>query len=150
LTKLSELRPFVLRVIGGGRLEIPGLQVECLEWSEDTEVSHVKECHVGIMPLRDTPWERGKCAYKLIQYMASGLPTVAAAVGANYEVVIDGETGFLVSTEDQWVEKLLRLLDDSGLRQDMGRAGHLRAAEHYSLQVMGPRLAKLLQKVGEA
>lgn len=149
LKKVFAIHPFVLRVIGGGQIEIAGLQLECVAWSEHTEVSYLKECHVGIMPLRDTPWERGKCAYKLIQYMASGLPTVASTVGANCEVVIDGKTGFLVSTEDQWVEQLVRLLDDSNLRKDMGRAGHFRASEYYSLQVMGPRLANLLKKVGE-
>lgn len=150
LKKLFAIHPFVLRVIGGGQIEIAGLQLECVEWSEHTEVSHLKECHVGIMPLRDTLWERGKCAYKLIQYMASGLPTVASAVGANREVVIDGKTGFLVSTEDQWVEQLVRLLGDSYLRHDMGRAGHLRASENYSLQVIAPRLANLLKKAGGA
>jgi glycosyltransferase involved in cell wall biosynthesis len=150
LMKLSAIHPFVLRVIGGGQIEIPGLQLECFEWSEDTEVSQLKECHVGIMPLRDTPWERGKCAYKLIQYMASELPTVASAVGANCEVVIDGETGFLVSTENQWVERLVCLLNDPLLRQTMGRAGHFRASVHYSMQVMAPRWVKLLQGVGEA
>jgi glycosyltransferase involved in cell wall biosynthesis len=149
LRRLMELKPFVLRVIGGGRVEMPGVQVECIGWSEEAEVGLIKECHIGIMPLRNGAWEEGKCAYKLIQYMACGLPTVASAVGANCEVVLNGETGFLVSSGDQWVEQLSRLLDDGALREKMGRAGHSRSTQHYSLRTVAPRLESLLRQAGE-
>lgn len=146
LKKLFAIHPFILRVIGGGQLNIPDLQLECVEWSEHTEAYQLKECHLGIMPLLDTPWEQGKCAYKLIQYMASGLPTVSSPIGANSEVVLDGVTGFLASTEDEWVEYLACLINDSVIRERMGQAGHLRASERYSLKVIAPKLLSLLTR----
>jgi glycosyltransferase involved in cell wall biosynthesis len=140
LAALATCKPFVLRVIGGGDIQLPGVQVENVPWTEASEVQAIKACDVGIMPLADTPWERGKCAYKLIQYMASGLPTVASAVGANVEVTVDGETGFLARDEADWVRHLDRLLGEANLRQRMGQAGRLRVEQNYSLQVVAPRL----------
>jgi glycosyltransferase involved in cell wall biosynthesis len=144
LKKLADRHSFTLRVIGGGLISIPGVSVESLDWSLDTEADSIAECDIGIMPLQDTPWEQGKCAYKLIQYMACGLPAVASPIGANLDVLIDGNTGFFASTSSDWVEKLDLLLCDAELRQRLGRTGRERVEARYCLQKAAPILMSLL------
>ncbi|WP_431796735.1 glycosyltransferase family 4 protein [Cupriavidus metallidurans] len=148
LAELAKERPFALRVIGGGNLSMPGVDVEVQPWSADTEVAAIADCDVGVMPLIDSPWEQGKCAYKLIQYMACGLPTVASPVGANCEVVVEGETGLMAATPDEWVRNLRLLLGNRELRQRLGAAGKKRVEAQYSLQCAAPRLVRMLQKAG--
>lgn len=147
LRTLTKQRTFTLRVIGGGAVSIPGVDVEVVAWSVDREAAAIVECDVGIMPLRDTPWEQGKCAYKLIQYMACGLPTMASPIGANCEVVIEGETGFFADTPSEWVEKLEQLLDDPALRERFGQAGRAQVQDAYCLQQVAPKLVQLLTTV---
>jgi len=103
------------------------------------------------MPLPDNPWERGKCGFKLIQYMACGKPVVASPVGVNREIVVDGVNGFLASTPKEWVEALLRLKADPELRRAMGEKGRRMVEEKYCLQVTAPRLHRiLLEAAGRA
>ena len=148
LGALAKRQPFTLRVIGGSAITMPGVDVESLPWSADTEAALIAECDIGIMPLRDTAWEQGKCAYKLIQYMACGLPTVASPIGANRDVVIEGETGFFADTASDWVEKMELLLCDTALRQRLGQAGRARVEAEYCLQQTAPRLLRLLTEAG--
>lgn len=136
-----------VRLIGSGPVDLPGVPVEVLQWDEATEVNTMQQFDVGIMPLPDEPWERGKCGFKLIQYMACGLPVVASPVGVNCEIVEPGVNGFLAGTTVEWAQALRTLLDDAGLRQRMGQAGRLKVEEGYSLQVTGPRLAELIKSV---
>ncbi len=140
LAALNKLYPFILLVIGGGDLAMPGVEVETVVWAAETEASAISECDIGIMPLRDTPWEQGKCAYKLIQYMACGLPTVASPIGANLEVVVEGETGFFADGHADWIEKLGLLLSDRALRHRLGLAGRTRVEAEYCLQQTAPKL----------
>ena len=148
LATLSKWQPFTLRVIGGGVVTLPGVDVEVITWSAETEADAIGVCDVGIMPLRDTPWEQGKCAYKLIQYMACGLPTVASPIGANRQVVVDAATGFFANTPSAWVEKLEQLLGDPELRERLGQAGRAQVEADYCLQQAAPRLAQLLTALG--
>ena len=148
LGALAKRKPFTLRVIGGGAVRIPGVDVEVMAWTADMEAVAIAECDVGVMPLRDTPWEQGKCAYKLIQYMACGLPTVASPIGANREVVIEGETGFFADTASTWIKKMELLLCDAALRQRLGQAGRARVEAEYCLQHTAPRLVCLLTEAG--
>ncbi len=148
LGALAKRQAFTLRVIGGGTLSMPGVDVDVVAWTADREAAVIAECDVGIMPLRDTPWEQGKCAYKLIQYMACGLPTVASPIGANRDVVIDGETGFFADTAYAWIEKMELLLCDAALRQRLGRSGRARVEAEYCLQQTAPRLVRLLTDAG--
>lgn len=148
LANLASRKPFTLRVIGGGAMDMPGVDVEVLPWSDATEAAAIAECDIGIMPLRDTPWEQGKCAYKLIQYMASGLPTVASPIGANREVVVEGETGYFAVTPSSWPDQLERLLADAALRERLGKAGRRRVETEYCLQQAAPRLIRLLAAAG--
>ncbi|CAD5370703.1 Glycosyltransferase [Rubrivivax sp. A210] len=150
LASLATRHRFVLRVIGAHPVDLPGVPVEALPWSAETEAQAIGDCDIGVMPLFDSPWERGKCAYKLIQYMACGLPTVASAIGANVNVTVQGETGFLVSSATEWAVALERLIVDPALRDRLGAAGRNRVARDYSLQAVGPRLGELLKRAGEA
>ena len=99
------------------------------------------------MPLPDNPWERGKCGFKLIQYMACGLPVIASPVGVNSKIVEHGVNGFLAETQEEWEAALSTLIADSDLRQQMGKAGREKVEREYSLQVTGPKLVALLKSI---
>lgn len=122
---------------------------EVVAWSEDTEVAMISRMDIGIMPLRNGPWERGKCGYKIIQYMACGLPVVASAVGANNDIVHDGENGFLVDEPSVLAQRLGQLITDWSLRARMGQAGRACVENEYSLKAQVPRLAEVLRNAGQ-
>jgi len=121
--------------------------VDFEKWSEDSEVSHIQRMDIGIMPLADTPWAQGKCGYKLIQYMACGLPVIASPVGVNSKIVEHGINGFLAETEEDWVRALEILINDRELRDRMGKAGRERVENTYSLQIQAPRLTQIFESV---
>ena len=139
----------VVRAVGAGAMaerdRFPGL--ELVDWSEETEVAEVQRMDIGIMPLADSPFERGKSGYKLIQYMACGLPAVASPVGVNRTILADGVSGYLATTEPEWREALTRLIADPGLRRRMGEQGRQRVEASYSLDSQAPRLIELLREV---
>lgn len=114
-------------------------------WLEGTEVAEVSGFDVGIMPLENSPWERGKCGYKLIQYMACGKPVVASSVGINTRIVEHGINGYLAETTRDWVQALTTLMTDADLRQKMGAAGRAKVERDYAVQVNAPRLAAMLR-----
>lgn len=122
-----------------------GLPMAAIPWTEQTEVASIASLDIGIMPLLDGPFERGKCGYKLIQYMACGLPAVASPVGVNRQIVEHGVNGFLAETPEQWEEALQTLLADANLRRRMGQAGRQKVEQQYSIQATGPKLAALLK-----
>jgi glycosyltransferase involved in cell wall biosynthesis len=146
LQQLAQHIPFQLRVIGG-EIDIPGVNVQCLRWSEDTEVENIASADVGVMPLLDSPWERGKCGYKLIQYMACSLPVVASPIGVNTEIVRSEVNGYLANDVNEWIAALENLLVDANLRNQMGQRGRQRVEQEYCLQVAAPSLAVWLKKV---
>jgi glycosyltransferase involved in cell wall biosynthesis len=129
--------------IGARPDQIAGTPFHALPWSEEGEAGLLASLDIGIMPLPDEPWERGKCGYKLIQYMACGLPVVASPVGANRDIVRHGETGFLAGKPAEWQAALRQLLGDAALRAEMGLKGRTLVETQYSLQVTAPRLARL-------
>lgn len=133
--------------VGANAEQLEGMPMEARPWSEASEVAEIQQFDIGIMPLPDEPFERGKCGYKLIQYMACGKPVVASPVGENARIVRDGVEGFLANTMVEWIRKLGMLCDDITLRQRLGAAGRLRVEAGYSLQVTAPRLVKLLRSV---
>lgn len=124
-----------------------GLPMLSVDWSEAGEAGAIAACDIGIMPLPDTPFERGKCGYKLIQYMACSLPVVASPVGANRDIVEHGVNGFLADTPAEWSLALNSLAADPALRARLGAAGRKRVEQHYSLEVTAPVLAALLCSV---
>lgn len=147
LAALTARIPLRLLLIGAAPTALAGLPVERVAWSQDTEAAEIARCDVGVMPLPDLPWERGKCGYKLIQFMASALPVVASPVGANRDIIVPGETGFLAARGADWVSLLSRLHHDPQLRRRMGEAGRRRAEQLYSLQITAPRLVDLLRRL---
>jgi glycosyltransferase involved in cell wall biosynthesis len=148
LRTVAQRHPFVLRVSGAGRpVAFDGLQVEDVPWSLTDEVRLFNTCDIGVYPLTDDDWSRGKCGFKAIQCMACGVPVVASAVGVNREIIEDGVNSFLASTSGEWVEKLERLLSDRGLRERMAVLGRRTIEERYSLNVTAPRLAAVLASV---
>jgi glycosyltransferase involved in cell wall biosynthesis len=144
LNRLSTAGRIRVRVVGAA--SVPGLNAECVPWSEATEARSVAAFDIGIMPLPDNDWERGKCAYKLIQCMACGKPVVASPVGANCDVVTAGETGFLPVAPAEWETALGILADDFNLRRRFGLAGRAVVEARYSLQGTAPRLIELLRR----
>lgn len=125
--------------------QLNGIPVEVLQWSEESEAECIAEMDVGIMPLVDGPWERGKCGYKLIQYMASGVPVVASPVGVNVEIVHGCGCGRLAESKDEWAASLLKFLSDTDVRNTFGLAGREAVVKSYSLQTQAPILADILK-----
>lgn len=136
------------RMLAVGAGQGPGAHtlLDIEPWSEATEVSLIQRMSIGIMPLADTPWARGKCGYKLIQYMACGLPVVASPVGVNADIVQHGVNGFLARTEAEWQAAISALLRDPDLRRRMGAAGRRTVEANYALATWGPRVAGVLRE----
>ncbi|SFB10870.1 glycosyltransferase family 4 protein [Azotobacter beijerinckii] len=123
---------------------LPGIEVQLEPWSEDREAALIRQMDVGIMPLRDGPWECGKCGYKLIQYMACGVPLVASPTGANREIVEDSGAGLLAGSGGEWSDALSRLLTSASERERLGRAGRQAVENRYCLQRQLPVLLETL------
>ncbi|KDD69733.1 glycosyltransferase involved in cell wall biosynthesis [Pseudomonas sp. BT76 TE3572] len=123
--------------------ELPGIAVEVRPWSEDSEVDFIRQIDVGIMPLVDGPWEKGKCGYKLIQYMASSVPVVASPVGVNIEIVDGNQCGLLADSLAEWESSLQTLLGDADQRLHYGRAGRVAVENKYTLHVQVLALNKI-------
>lgn len=143
LRRRGEMR-FV--VVGGGHATPADLGAIVEPWTEESEVRRLQSFHVGVMPLRDGPWERGKCGLKIIQYHACGIPAVASPVGVNEEIVDDGVSGFLPRDAGEWVSALDRLRTDEVLRLRMGEAGRRSAAARFSTVSVAPRLIDCLRR----
>ena len=145
LDPLLRRRRAIFLAVGAGMQPETRGTLEIVPWTEHTEAGLIQSMDIGIMPLPDTPWTRGKCGYKLIQYMACGLPVVASPVGVNTEIVEHGVNGFLANTDAEWREALSVLLTNPELRRRMGEEGRRKVEREYSLQVYGPRVAEVLR-----
>jgi glycosyltransferase involved in cell wall biosynthesis len=132
--QLSTMIKMRLVLIGAGTVDMQGVDVVAKAWSEATEIEELSQFDVGIMPLTDDPWARGKCGFKLIQYLASGVPVVASPVGVNSDIIKDGDDGYLATTDAEWIDALKKLNSDPVLRQKMGACGLEKARARYSLQ----------------
>lgn len=121
--------------------------MELVDWTEASEVAEVQRMDIGIMPLRDLPFQRGKSGYKLVQFMACGLPVVASPVGVNRQMVEDGSNGFLATSPGQWADALIRLIEDPERRSLLGSAGRAMVERDYSLKIHAPRLVELFRSV---
>ena len=147
LREVSARSPFVLRVSGTGQpIVMPGVVVENPPWALTDEIGLFQACDIGVYPLADDQWSRGKCGFKAIEFMACGVPVVASAVGVNREIIEDGVNGFLASNDREWTEKLGRLIADPALRARFAAAGRRTIEERYSLHVNAPRLAGVLRQ----
>lgn len=147
LKKFVKNKNARLILVGSGKINLPDIPLEIREWNEEKEVKDIQDFDVGIMPLPDKPWERGKCGYKLIQYMACGVPIVGSPVGVNSKIIIDGVNGFRASTDDEWIYAFEKLYSSAELRKQMGLKGRKMVEEAYSLQVTAPRLIKIFKSI---
>ena len=123
--------------------EFSGLDIDIVPWSEASEVELIRQMDIGIMPLPDGPWEKGKCAYKLIQYMACSVPVIASPVGVNIDVVNGSLCGLLADDSAQWEAALLQLLESPIQRAVLGDAGRKAVEKIYSLQAQAPVLRQI-------
>ncbi|MDP6776794.1 MAG: glycosyltransferase family 4 protein [Candidatus Latescibacteria bacterium] len=138
-----------LLLIGAQAFEVGAMSVERLDWDLDTEVSALRRIDIGLMPLPDNPWTRGKGGYKLLQYLSMGIPAVASPVGINREIVEHGRSGFLASNDAEWTEYLEALMADPELRRRMRSAGREKMVAQYSLVQSSRRLREILESVGD-
>ena len=129
------------------QLRWAGISTRFIPWTAETEVSGLQEFDLGLMPLRDEPFERGKCGLKAIQYMGIGLPALVSPVGVNQEIVVDGETGFHCRQEQDWVDRLTMLVRDEHLRGKMGRSGRDRVICKYSVKYLVNQMLALFEQI---
>ena len=127
--------------------EFPDIAVTVVPWSENTETDYIRKMDIGIMPLSNTPWELGKCGYKLIQYMACGIPVVASPVGVNSIIVNNSKSGYLAENNEQWYICLDKLLRSSIRCETFGVSGRAAIDSIYSLQVQAPVLARIFNSI---
>ena len=152
LEQLAQRYPIRLKIISrltkGGTFQIPGVRVDFVDWSYQNEVSEMSDFDIGLMPLKDDEWVRGKCGLKLLQYMAMGIPSVASRAGANCEIVDDGVDGYLAGNETEWFDRLSTLIQNYELRKTMGIVARRKVEKSYSLKATIPSLVHVLKKVG--
>lgn len=131
----------------GAKWDCPGVDVRHLTWSEATETSLVGQFDIGIMPLVDGPWERAKCGYKLIQYMASGVVPIASRVGENRNIIQEGVNGFLASQPEEWIKKLSLLCGNAQLRSVVGARARETAFEKYDVRIAAEAVHEVFSEV---
>jgi len=144
--KLQQRYKLKIKIIGAGYAYcVPeGLDVTKEEWSLEMEIEQLYSFDIGIMPLRDSPWEKSKGGYKLLNYMSVGLPVVASQIGINKELIQDGINGFLAMTQYEWIEKLVLLINDFELRKKIGMQGW-KTVYQYTVEAQFPKLMKILE-----
>jgi glycosyltransferase involved in cell wall biosynthesis len=138
-----------LIAVGPGPISLDGVPMEIREWSEETEIEDLMGFDIGIMPLPESPWARGKCGLKLLQYMGCATPVVGSPVGVNRDIIRPGINGFYAADTRTWIETLETLARDRPLREKMGCAGRKMVESSYSLEVAAPRLRDLLRSAAE-
>jgi glycosyltransferase involved in cell wall biosynthesis len=149
LKQLARQERFRLRVIGTPSYELEGVEVEAMPWRSATELEDLGAIDIGVMPLPDDNWSKGKCGLKALQFMALGIPTICSPVGVNSEIVQDGQNGFIAATDEEWVDKLRRLLRSVELRRTLGTAGRQTIEQKYSAKVQAPRVYEIFRSVLE-
>jgi glycosyltransferase involved in cell wall biosynthesis len=145
LQEFAKQENFRLRVIGTSDYKIGGVNVESIPWRAETEIADLRAIDIGIMPLPDDDWSKGKCGLKALQYMALGIPTICSPVGVNSEIIQDGKNGFLANTKPEWLRKLSLLLNSRQLRMKLGNAGRQTVEDKYSAKVQAPRISEIFQ-----
>lgn len=134
-----------LRLVADATIDIPGIAVESKTWRAEEELADLHGFDIGIMPLEDDLWNRGKGGYKLLQYMAAGLPAIASPVGINNEIIRDGENGYLADNVDVWRERLRQLAQDAALRHRIGQAARATVETQFSRSHYLDRYCQLIE-----
>src|SRR5690606_14461211 len=134
-SSLVKEKHLSILVVGAGPNPSAAAGFTFRAWEEAAEIKDLQQMDIGIMPIPDEPWARGKCGYKLIQYMACGLPVIAAPVGVNSTIVEHGVNGFLASGEAEWRGAITTLMENPDMRRRMGQAGREKVKQAYSAQL---------------
>lgn len=137
------------KAVGDGNYKNEELGIQGLPWRKDTELDDLSSFDIGIMPLPDDEWAKGKCGLKGLQYMALEIPTLMSPVGVNAEIIQDGENGFLATETDEWVEKIARLVESKELREEMGKAARKTVLEKYSVLALKDTYLRLFNSLIE-
>ena len=147
LRRVAETHPIEVRVISGAweEVHLRGVPLDARPWSADTVLAEMAEFDIGLTPLHDLEFEREKFPSKALQYMALGIPVVASKVGIISEVIVDAQNGLLATTEDEWVDRLTRLVSDAQLRHRLGRAGLETVRDRFTVEKTAPVLAEGLR-----
>jgi len=149
LRELVKRRRVEIRVHSDREPDLHGVPYVWRSWSAETEVEELSQFDIGIMPMPDDKWARGKCAMKALLYMAMDTPAICTAVGANREVIQHGENGMLAMTESEWLNCFEVLIDDAELRVKLGKAGRKTIVEHYSAKACAAKFAEVIRKVAQ-
>jgi glycosyltransferase involved in cell wall biosynthesis len=148
--ELKKRCDFRLRVIGNFRYELPGIELDVIQWTREKEVEDLQGIDIGVYPLVQDEWVFGKSGLKAIQYMAFGLPTVATNVGTTPRIIKHLENGWLVKTDEEWINALETLVKNPDLRRKMGEAARMTILENYSTYVIKLKYLSILNKIGDA
>lgn len=143
LEQVSKERKIKLIVIADKEYKMPGVDTEFVRWKEETEVHDLHRFDIGVYPIPANEWSLGKSSLKALTYMAIGIPAVATAYGTNFRIIEDGISGVLVSSHEEWVKRIIELIDHPELRKKIGTAGRQRVVESFSLQANFPKYLKV-------
>jgi glycosyltransferase involved in cell wall biosynthesis len=133
LKKLQEKYEFDIKIICNRKPDINLKNVKYIAWTAENELIELATCQIGLMPLTDEEWSKGKCGFKLIQYLALGIPAVSSSVGVNSSIIEDGSNGFLCNSEEEWYYALEKMITDAPLRKKMAIEGRKKIVTHFSL-----------------
>lgn len=126
---------------------LKGIDVENICWRQETEVEDLRKIEIGLYPLVKGEWSLGKSGLKALQYMALGIPVVAIAFGANLRIIENGISGFLVDSEREWIDTIIKLIDDPVLRNKIGAAARIRVEKYFSLEANKDKYLSIFQEV---
>ena len=147
LQKIAKTYPFKLRIISDSPYFIEGVDCEFHQWILEEQELEIAQLDIGLMPLFDTPWTRGKCSYKLLQYMAAGVPFIASAIGMNIDIAKDNTVGYAVNNSRELEDRLIYLLTNKEKRISMGKTGSIIVKEEYSISAICKALIKIMHRI---
>jgi glycosyltransferase involved in cell wall biosynthesis len=149
IISLNNSYNITLEIVSNGKYQLEDKDINIINksWSLEDEIRDIKSFDIGIMPLEDDEWTKGKCAFKAIQYMGLGIPTVSSNVGFNKEVIDNSKDGFLVTNQKEWKNKVELLINDVKLRNEIGTAARKKVEDHYSIQANLPKLIDAIEKI---
>jgi glycosyltransferase involved in cell wall biosynthesis len=134
LRRLAKENEFTFRIIADDPMNFDGLDVDFVPWAYDVEVPKLQEAHIGIVPVKETPWNPWKFFFKTVQFMSLGMPIVGAATGSNLEIIEDGVNGFLAGNENDWHDKLKLLIENPDLRKELGANARKTVLERFDIE----------------
>lgn len=149
MQKLSRKYDFIFKIVGAGKdIDIPGVKIENRAWNLKKEIEDFQSLDIGIYPMPDNSWTRGKAGFKAIQYMSIGVPVVASPVGIVRKIIENDTNGFLADSEEEWIEKISRLIEDVELRKKTGLNGRKTVEENFSVKANVRKYLEIIKKAG--